>query len=379
MKSNFTWPLYLNYVSRGGAVEGQEFGYLMNLLPDGYYEMKYFLFSSGNPRRKVFKSYFARLLACMRLVYHIQWLHQNGLAYLDMSAGNFAFNPENGKIVVMDCDNITCDGLGLTVRGTPGYMAPEIPNSGYRICPSVDTDRYSLAVVLYRILFVDHPMDGRLFSTEDVHNMPANRAEDEVYNKRHIFCFDPHNDTNRPNDEFGAAARIMWNVYPQVLKDAFIKAFTEGIQPGGRVSEGTWLKVLSRTNDRLVNELRHGEQFALFEKSGGVPIGTLKMQVYFGGSRNVANTIAVYHNKVIYVASVSMNVDDSNILKKFAQVELARDSAGHSHYKLHNRSEWAWEIDGKCVQPNGSVWIGIGSRIRIMNRIPETVLLITQS
>ena len=39
------------------------------------------------------------------------------------------------------------------------YMAPEVVR--HEAKPSIHTDRFSLAVVLYKMLFVEHPLEGK--------------------------------------------------------------------------------------------------------------------------------------------------------------------------------------------------------------------------
>ena len=76
-----------------------------------------------------------------------------------------------------------------------------------------------------------------------------------------IFIFDPSDHSNeavsRREDslgEAGANALAFWPVYPQFVRDTFVKAFTEGLRDpeNGRVGETVWRLVMVRARDSIV-------------------------------------------------------------------------------------------------------------------------------
>ena len=58
-------------------------------------------------------------------------------------------------MLICDNDNVAPYGDNLGIAGKCRYMAPEVVLGKKR--PDLHTDRFSLAVVLYLLLFLNHP------------------------------------------------------------------------------------------------------------------------------------------------------------------------------------------------------------------------------
>ena len=89
-------------------------------------------------------------------------VHQAGLLHRDLKAQN-VMREDGGRIVLMDfgtgqeqADPAT--GATLNLAGTPFYLAPELFSSGM---PSVQSDIYSLGVLLYHLVTGSFPVTGR--------------------------------------------------------------------------------------------------------------------------------------------------------------------------------------------------------------------------
>ena len=111
----FLWPLDITE-----WVDGT-FGYIMDLRPEGYYEVTEFMLCHVR-----FKSYRAIIDAAMKIVSAFRILHNSGYSYQDLNDGNFFINPQNGKVLICDNDNVAPDGTETGIIGKPRYMAPEI-------------------------------------------------------------------------------------------------------------------------------------------------------------------------------------------------------------------------------------------------------------
>ena len=61
-------------------------------------------------------------------------------------------------MLICDNDNVAPYGSNLGVGGTPGYMAPEVILGQAK--PGMDTDLFSLAVILFELFFLSHPLEG---------------------------------------------------------------------------------------------------------------------------------------------------------------------------------------------------------------------------
>ena len=64
--------------------------------------------------------------AALNMIKAFRILHNAGLFYQDINEGNFAIDPNNGDVKIMDNDNVAPSGKSTGVLGKPRYMAPEI-------------------------------------------------------------------------------------------------------------------------------------------------------------------------------------------------------------------------------------------------------------
>jgi len=341
--SRFIWPLFL--VTEENPTKGKRFGYLMSLLPSGYSEMEDYLRGDNDPKAARFKSYNAMLVAGMGITKAMQDLHMKGWSYKDLNPKNFAINPETGDVLVVDNDNVSVDGDLCSVKGMRGYMAPEIPRSKYRLNPSMVTDRYSLAIVLYRLFFIDHPMDGKNWSD---YPMVTDEVEDYLYSIQPVFHYDPKNDSNRPTPALTPNVEIRWNakaLYSKELRDTFTTALTEGIDnPGKRPTELEWMSVLARTRDRLIRFPNGAEQFVNFEDLKSIPPRTLGMKV---GSK----LIALYPGKAVY--EFTLTGDTKQYAKVCAGITYNQQK---DCLALRNLTDQIWH----CRSPKAGQTVAIG-------------------
>ena len=242
----FLWPEAVTEKTEGS------FGYIMNLRPEGYYDLSNIMLArkvkkdKKTGKRTVIKVQFASFKtavdACLNVVTAFRHLHNNGYSYQDLNDGNFFINPQTGDVLICDNDNVAPDGINMGVLGTMRYMAPEIVSKN--ILPSIKTDRYSLAVILFIILMMGHPLEGAKSMvpciTED--------AEKNLYGKEALFIFDPDNNANCAVEKISPYAIQRWNIVPCYIRDMFLKAFSQQAikEPNRRVIELEWLKVLVR-------------------------------------------------------------------------------------------------------------------------------------
>ncbi len=142
----FLWPLEL---VRPDA--RAQFGYLMPLRTNNYKSIVDLM------KRRIEPSFRELAIAGRQLADSYFQLHVSGLCYRDISFGNVFFDPKNGEVRVCDNDNVTVNGTsGGGVLGTSRFMAPEIVRR--EAFPSAQTDRFSLAVLLFYIFMFHHPL-----------------------------------------------------------------------------------------------------------------------------------------------------------------------------------------------------------------------------
>jgi DNA-binding helix-hairpin-helix protein with protein kinase domain len=227
----FLWPEDVTEKSEPG------FGYVMGLRPPEYKDFSAFLLA-----REKFASVTAMTNAALHIVSAFRELHGMGYSYQDLNDGNFFVCPKTGDVLICDNDNVTEYGRNLGISGKSRYVAPEIVLG--KSLPSVHTDKFSLAVILFLLFMLNHPFEGRKAyppcMTEEI--------ERKIYGEEPVFIFDPDDDSNRPVQGINNNALRRWPQYPEHIRQKFVQAFgKEAIEdPSFRVIEKDWLRAFIR-------------------------------------------------------------------------------------------------------------------------------------
>ncbi len=250
---NFLWPLYMTKEREDGC-----FGYVMNLRPAEYdsfvsilntYKLEIDQNTGRAMKQKVqFLNLYTMVNAVINIVDAFRQLHRAGKSYQDLNDGGFFINVKTGDVLVCDCDNIAPDGSNFGIGGKPGYMAPEVVRGLTK--PNVQTDKYSLAVVLFKLLFRGDPMEGEKV-VKDICLTEA--LELKHYGQQAVFIFDPDNRSNRPVRGIHDNVIKFWQIYPEYIREAFIHSFTTGLNnPNKRIIENEWLKLFLRLRSEII-------------------------------------------------------------------------------------------------------------------------------
>jgi hypothetical protein len=241
----FLWPIQI-----ATAPGTPDFGYVMPLREERFSGLVDLMRARANP------TFAALATAGFELAHHYYLLHSRGLCYRDISFGNVFFDSKTGEVRICDTDNVDENGQPGGVSGTPDFMAPEIVRGD--AAPSTQTDLHSLAVLLFYILHIHHPLDGRKKAAIHSWDLPARQ---KLYGQEPVFIFDPEDRSNEalgrdrdPTGEGGANALAYWPLYPQFLRDLFVRAFTDGLRDPahGRVREVEWRKAMTRLRDSIL-------------------------------------------------------------------------------------------------------------------------------
>ena len=240
--ASFLWPIDMAVAKVGRQTSS--FGYVMPLRPPRYHSCV------GIVSGRLDISFSSLLRACLLLADAFLSLHAKGLCYRDISFGNAFIDPTSGDVLIADNDNVAINVEGsVGIRGTDRFMAPEVVRG--EALPSVATDLYSLAVLLFYLLMVSHPLEGRRMLHGDVFG--RDDAAD-LYGWHPLFVFDPEDGSNSPDPDRHQNAAMYWRLYPQMLRDLFVRAFTDGLHSpvDGRVREGEWRDCMARLLDLLI-------------------------------------------------------------------------------------------------------------------------------
>ncbi|MBS4026099.1 MAG: serine/threonine protein kinase [Clostridia bacterium] len=241
----FLWPLAVT------DIQNSSFGYIMKIRTAEYKNFAHFLNAVVR-----FKSTNAVIDATLNMVNAFQSLHRKGYSYQDLNDGNFFVNPDNGDILICDNDNVAPYGESLGVGGKSRYMAPEVVLGKTK--PNLDTDLFSLAVVLFMLIYISHPLEGA-----KVAGCPCltDEAEKKFYASEPVFVCDPKDSSNRPVRGIHNNVINLWPLFPQYLQNAFVRSFGDGINNiSQRLMEAEWKKIFLRLKDDILPCPKCGEE-----------------------------------------------------------------------------------------------------------------------
>lgn len=235
----FLWPFDLVGAHRYGGCGG----YLMPIKPDGFISLVDLIRGQTKPTFK------ALCTAGFRLAHSFLKLHAAGLCYRDINFGNVFFHPDTGDIRIADTDNVDINHKPGIIKGTPGFMAPEVGRD--EIQPNASSDRFSLAVLLFYMFMLSHPLKGKRevdLSFDSTDPDGSNRLC--VTNP--VFVFHPIDDSNRPHPKFHGNLLSFWEIYPASFQKLFTRAFTVGLfDPDARIMENEWRKEMCVLRDSI--------------------------------------------------------------------------------------------------------------------------------
>ena len=321
----FLMPRYLT------AEYDKTFGFLMDLIPSDYKPFHDVL----NAKVKL-SSLYSVVNSAIRITAAFRALHNSGKSYQDLNDGGFFIRPSDGDVLICDCDNIAPYGEHLGIAGKPGYMAPEIVRG--EKAPDKFTDRYSLAVVLFRLLLRGDPLEGNkvlksVCLTEE--------AERRHYGFEPIFVYDPDDDSNRPVRGVHNNIIKFWRIMPEYIRKAFEFSFTEGLnEPSKRLIEKQWLDLLKRMRGDIT-ACSCGIQNFLpameVDKDG-------KLVCPCGKHYAKPLSLAGAKSRVLLFDGARVYDENENL-----SAEVVRNKVNPALWGLKNLSKTEW----KCTLPNG--------------------------
>ncbi len=342
--NKFLWPKYLTKETADGT-----FGYLMELKPASFDSFVDILNTyklvvdplSGRAVKKTvrFTSLYAMVTAVINIANAFRQLHRAGKSYQDLNDGGFFINVDTGAVLVCDCDNIAPDGSNFGIGGKPGYMAPEVVRGTAK--PNVQTDKYSLAVVLFKLLFRGDPMEGEKV-IKDI--CLTESSELKHYGQNAVFVYDPDNASNRPVRGIHDNVIKFWRLYPDYIRDAFIHSFTVGIrEPNKRIIENEWQKLFIRLRSEIIMCGCGRTNFtSMFQKPDEKTYKCPKCGMEFGtlGFSNRSYRMPLYLGCKFYKCEIDPESDD------FLSVagELVENSLKPGVLGIKNFSEKTWRV-----------------------------------
>ena len=337
---HYLWPLMLTAKYKGS------YGYIMELRPQKYHEFGEFLLNIVR-----FSSYEVMLTAAFNIVESFRLLHSKGYSYQDVNEGGFFINPLDGDVLICDNDNVAPYGINLGVKGMPRYMSPEVVLNQTR--PNTHSDRFSLAILLFRLFYIDHPLEGQY----TIQFPLTDAIGAQLYGVNPIFIYDPKNDKNRPHPEAQPNVIKRWGMYPPDLQMAFTKAFTKGMKDiNNRITEVEWEETLVRVRGMLV-VIDGREQFINVYAKQKLPEGCRIIQF-------PEYVVALANNSKMYQCHVDQYSADYMTIAGVVKASLSNKSV----LGLGNLTNKVWNVktpDGQVVEvkPNAYAKLDPGMEI----------------
>ena len=303
----------------------------------------------------------------------------HGFCYKDVNEGNIFFNPKSGDIKIIDNDNI---GLASkqTIKGTPYYMAPEVVLGK---SPNADSDKFSFAVFMYRLLVGGYPFEGAY--TENYclkHDVLTNdpEAAKEIFGRHPVFAWHPtdkRNSIENFNDPQHRGQAACWKRLPQAVKDLFLKTFVTNL-PEARAAERTsdvaWRNVFEALEKNLI-ECPHcknktfSELNKCFECEKPLPkkFRGVTFLVLSAGEKKKQITLAV--GAKVRGDKISKNLPSGDLVQIMYNERTKKIGA-------RNLSQTAWTIkkaDGTTLtcEPNKIITLEDNTRIAIIPKVAQ--------
>jgi len=346
----FLWPMELLSDER---ING--FGYSMKLRDKHYKGIVDLM------KRKIEPSFYTLTVSAIQMVDSFEKLHLKGLCYRDISFGNVFINDKLGDILICDNDNVTSERhADKSILGTPRFMAPEIVRGDS--LPNVQSDLFSLSVLLFYMFMVHHPLEGKQEASIKCFDLPAMK---KLYGTHPVFIFDPINSSNRPVSGMHDNAIVFWDIYPQSFKDAFVKSFTKGLSKykGGRLIESEWKEHLIALKNSIVKCNCGAENFYDINL---MRTGKQKMCWACKKPLNIPARIKIGHDIVILNDHTKIfghhidrerTINFRNVIGQVVRNPKQRDLLG-----LRNHSDTPWSVklkDGRSVSISKGSTVGL--------------------
>ncbi len=186
--------------------------------------------------RNQFSSYTALINAANSIIEYYKDSHcKNMFGGIDDEC--ISINPDSGEVKVVSTNN------DISMK----YKAPELI-TGKIQNENIDTDNFTLAVILFRLFFIDHPFEGENSLARSP--LLSKKISEMLYGYEAVFVYDPNNDSNRPLSNLSPYLKSRWLKVPQSLRDAFISIFTDGmLNPKKRFSTEQWKILINSVAD----------------------------------------------------------------------------------------------------------------------------------
>ena len=233
-------------------------------------------------------------------------------------------------------------------------MAPEIVLGS---SPSVKSDSFSLAVVLFMLFVMSHPFEGKKTCVPCM----TEELEKKFFGKEPVFIYDPDDKSNSPEPGIHCNAIKRWKLYPLYLREKFQKAFSKQAlsDPSHRVLEIDWLRLFIRLRSEIF-KCACGEIFfadPLQETSCPACSRKNKFSMYIKTERY---NVPVHQRTKLF--NCHTEAESNDFVTATAEVNQKNDD-----FEIKNISNKVWTVSGNgrqsTIAPNAAMILRKGIAI----------------
>ena len=236
--NDFLWPEDIT------SNEDSYIAYIIPIKPARFYLMSDLL--KGKIR---FKNFTPVINAALNTIKGFKTIHEKGYCLL-LDNSSLCIDPATGDTLFCYSDNIFQFESPTGYLGKQRWRAPELL-TGEKEFPDSESDLFLLSLILFRMLFLYHPLEGR--NTASV--LLTSREEKRFYGEDPIYILDPTDNRNRPIPGTDHNLRIFVPMYPKYVLDMFAKAFSKDVlhRQTKRVTEDEWMDIFIHAKRDLGN------------------------------------------------------------------------------------------------------------------------------
>ena len=248
-------------------------------------------------------------------------------------------------------------------------MAPEVILGQAK--PGMDTDLFSLAVILFELFFLSHPLEGANCCK---HPCLTQKLERQLYAENPVFVCSDVDTSNAPVRGTCSNLMRLWPMYPQSLHEKFRQAFSHDALHHGkfRLSEKVWKDTLYDLLDKSVICPACGEMnFTNMTEKGSIPCVGCKRKIA-GSHRIIINNFEIAVDGGKCITEYHLSHGDRNIM--IGTVVESKKTKGVFGLKNTSQSVWLVRYPGKdelSYESGKTVTIIPGTAIQIGNKIIE--------
>jgi serine/threonine protein kinase len=311
-----------------------------------------------------------------RLARAVRRMHSAGVAHSDLSNKNVLIDPKSGGAVIIDCDSLVVPQIyPPDVLGTPGYIAPEVLatqklelSDPQRTLPSITTDRYALAVLIYEYLLGRHPLKGKRV------NSPVSTEEDDWLSmgSKALWIENPKDTSNPPFEPL----KVDYLQTGPYLAPLFERAFVDGLHsPNARPDAGEWERALVRTTDLLhpcpnpactqkwfvFDTLHERCSWCNTAITGKVPLLNFYREGSKGQFKPENHRLVVWHHQRLWKWHINTNEYAGERADRTPQSYFAKQG---NDWWLINQSDDAMIVIAGAATPNKPLGKGAGEVLR---------------